>query len=166
MRPSIATAILMLTAALLCGCGLTGSTTRKGFKQLGGVSLETSALNGIYRSSTTVAQTKGTAAEGAENDILTSTSLVVAPDTMTITLQDGESGIVTTATARHDGGTYTADRHTLVIEWTILPPGEGPLHMEYAYSVADGGTLVLTAKPVTDPVDAFVYSRNPWIKIG
>ena len=165
MMTTAAITTAALTALLLAGCSAAAAGAGGAAPTTSSASIRDRALDGIYRWSTTIDQTKGTA-EGAEFDHPTDTSLVVAPDTFTLTLQDGQWSMITTATPRHDGGTYTADGTALVMEWTILPPGEGPLHMEYDYTVGEDGTVTLVPTGVTDPVDVFVYSANPWTKIG
>ena len=157
-------ALLTVGGLLLGGCAAQTADTPRPTSS--GVSPETAALAGIYRWSNTLEQTKGTPAEGAEFVVPTDTELIVAPNTFTLTLDDGQWSMVATATPRHDGGTYTADGTTLSMEWTILPAGEGPYRMEYTYAVSADGSVTLTPKFLMDPVDGFVFSTNPWIKIG
>ena len=164
MRRLAAVLGLAVAASVFSGCAAPPGPS--GDSQAASGTVETSALDGIYRWSTTIEQTRGTAADGAEFVVPTSTSLIVAPDTFTLSLEDGEWSMITTATPRHDGGTFTADGGVLDMEWTILPAGEGPYRMTYRYTVADDGGVTLAPIGSTDPVDAFVFSASPWTKIG
>jgi TRAP-type C4-dicarboxylate transport system substrate-binding protein len=112
-----------------------------------------SSLNGIYRWTLTKADAL---AHGLPSD-KTSEGLAQLPSISNRTLKDG------TWTGDPDpngnGGTYSVDGNRVTFKW-------GCCVLTFTFSRDASGTLHLTPVPPMDPGDAWVWSTEPWIKIG
>jgi TRAP-type transport system periplasmic protein len=112
-----------------------------------------SSLNGVYRWTLTKADAL---AHGLPQD-KTSEALTQFPSISNRTLKDG------TWTGDPDpngnGGTYTVDGNRVTFKW-------GCCVLTFTFSRDASGTLYLTPVLPMDPGDAWVWSTEPWIKIG
>ena len=57
------------------------------------------------------------------------------------------------------GGTFTADDSTISIQW-------GPRTLIWSYTQDPSGALTLSPLAVDDEGDVFIWSTEPWQKIG
>ena len=148
----------VLLAVVLTGCaggGAEPEATASG---------EATPIDGTYRWSTTEEQAIGTAAEEGIGELYSPDSLPAVPNTFTLELDRGEwtwQGIKTKAV---DRGLYTVDGDTLEITW--LQPRTG-WTLTFEYTADPDGTLHMRSiGEMEEPVNEFVWTHNPWVKIG
>ena len=120
----------------------------------GGKPRPPSELNGTYRWLLTrdAAYAFG---RGADNE----ETLAELPSVVTFTLRDGRWQLGPGPEA--DVGTYTATAHRISFVWPAVNSV-----LTFAYSTDPDGTLHLTPLPSVERGDRFVWSSQPWQRIG
>ncbi|WP_433200262.1 hypothetical protein ACQP00_28445 [Dactylosporangium sp. CS-047395] len=117
----------------------------------------TRKLEGIYRWTLT---DEDALAHGTPNDQTQTALEHDFPSTMTVTLRNGTWSMEQTTSSDLYGGTYGATADRITFNW---PAEHSVLLFTYAF---DGGKLTLRAMEPMDAGDRFVWSTNPWTRIG
>jgi hypothetical protein len=158
----IAVALLVTACASTSGEPGSASSAAGPTTSASSVAGVATAIDGVYRWSTTEEQAIGTAAEEGIGMVWPDDAIASVPNTFTMTLDHGSFTWEGTATPQVDTGAYTVEGDTLELAWD--PPMTWVL--TFTYAADDDGTLHLTPKRGVDPVNEFVFTLNPWTKIG
>jgi TRAP-type C4-dicarboxylate transport system substrate-binding protein len=131
-----------------------GCSTPRAAPGGGATSRPPSALNGTYRWLLTAADAYAFG-PGADNE----ETLAELPSVVTMTLDDGQWQNGQGAEA--DRGTYTVAANRISFAWPAVNSV-----LTFAYSADPDGTLHLTPLPSVERGDRFVWSSQPWRRIG
>jgi len=120
----------------------------------------TTALDGTYRWTLT---DDDALAHGTTND-QTPEALALFPTLHTMTLADGRWTLAIrtdTGEAESYTGTYAVDEERLTFTWPMQDAV-----LTWGYTVGDAGAITLAPVGAADAGDTFVWTTQPWTKIG
>lgn len=124
-----------------------------------------SSIDGIYRWSTTNEQAVGTPAQKEIGAEFPPDGFPAVPNTFTMTLDRGQWAWQGTATPAIDRGTYTVQGDIFEMKWAE-PPIPWTLRMSFVADASGSLTMTPVAGFSEEPVNEFVFTHNPWTRIG